>query len=60
MPITIELMKKRDKRENDLGTELSRVNSLKDAIVYQTSQFDKSLAKYQKWKADNKVEGIKY
>ena len=60
MPITLALMKKRDNRENDLGTEQARISSLKDAIIYQTSTFEKSLAKYQKWKADNKVEGIRY
>lgn len=57
---SVNVMKKRDKHENDLDTKAEKITALNQTIIRSTDDFQKALALYQDWKTQNKVEGIKY
>lgn len=56
----LRLLKQRDRKEAELDTLKEQIKINKEAEVRQEFNFEKRLALYKEWKADNKVEGTKY
>ena len=56
----IRLMKQRDSKEREIDAlkEQERIN--KEQIIRTVNLTKRSLTNYQKWKTDNKIEGLKY
>lgn len=54
----IRLLQIRDKKENSLRGLLESRKDSELRVEEFKVQYDKALANYQKWKLDNKVQGL--
>ena len=56
----IKALRRRDFKENELAGQELAMHSCEVKKQEFKAKFDDALAKYQKWKKDNKLEGIRY
>ena len=57
---SVDILKKRDRRENDLSSILECEKAMNAGIIRCKSQFQRQLEAYQLWKQEKGVEGIKF
>lgn len=50
----------RDRRESDLESMKSRIEAVNQTLIRSTEDFNAALKKYEEWKKENGVEGIKF
>lgn len=60
MPHTLQMLKKRDKKEDDLGAQKATEIASAEQTVRARKLFVEQLENYQKWKVENKIEGIRF
>jgi ribosomal protein L18E len=59
-PVSVSLQKQRDKKEVNLSTIEQMIKTQNSTIVRSKLNFEKEVLKYQKWKEEYGVQGIKY
>lgn len=57
---TIQMMKIRDQKERDLGTNKAMEQASADSVIRYKSDFEQRLKNYWKWCEENKIEPVKY
>ena len=56
----IRTLRRRDFKERQIDAIKEQERTNKEQLIRIESQYKRLLDNYQKWKTDNKVEGIKY
>lgn len=56
----LSLLRKRDKKEQDIDISYVVEKAGRDNVYRQEADTKKQLEAYQKWKKDNDISGIKY
>ena len=56
----IRLLRKRDSKERQIDAMKEQERTNKEQLIRIEGLSKLTIANYQKWKTDNKVEGIKY
>ena len=60
MPATLKTIRKRDNLERELTSFQSSITSSETRKQYFEQLYKQKFDFYQKWKEDNKIEGIKF
>jgi len=58
--LTLKQQQARDRKESQLAIWDEQARVSEDMYLRAKKSFKKELAKYQKWKEDNAIPGIKY
>lgn len=53
-------LKQRDAKENEIAGYENSIGSCEFTKQKMVAQYEQKLERYQKWKKDNEIEGIRY
>ena len=56
----LKLMKKRDRKEQEIDIAFEHEKINKEGLIRMISTRENIIKRYQEWKKENNIEGIKY